>query len=268
MIAPSFVIDFEYPAIVSMIKKLGVSMVTELTFGAKITNVHYTEYIQDHPDQKYYIASPCPMIVSIIKAQYKELIKYLVPVCSPMGCQAKILNKIYPDYKIVFISPCRAKQTIEAKEYKDIIAETLTFKELKELFDQYGIKENDFENSDEKFDSIIESTTKIYPISGGLAKSAGLSNFIKEEEILIDDGIIKVKNILNEIKNGTTKYRFFDLLNCNGGCIGGADLNNKALTNDEKKSKILNYKQQMEKIIHDYKNHSHDVEDVDFSRKF
>lgn len=268
MIAPAFAIDFKYPAIISMIKKLGVSMVTELTFGAKMTNVHYAQYIESHKDQKYFIASPCPIVASMVKAQYKELVQYLVPVCSPMACQAKILNKLYPEYKVVFLAPCRAKQNIEAKEYKNEIAETLTFKELQELFDQNGIREEDFINSDEKFDSIIESTTKIYPISGGLVKSAGLSNIIKEEEILVDDGALKVRAILNEIKDGTTKYRFFDLLNCDGGCIGGAEINDKMIDNEEKKNRILNYKKQMESVVHEHKDHSGDVEGIDFSRKF
>ena len=94
MLAPSFVIDFKYPAIVGMLKKLGVSMVTELTFGAKMINLAYADYIKNNINQKYFISSTCPIVVSAIKTQYKELIKYLVPVISPMGAQAKILNKI------------------------------------------------------------------------------------------------------------------------------------------------------------------------------
>lgn len=267
MVAPSFVIGFKYPAIIGMLKKLGVSMVTELTFGAKMTNVHYADYVKSNPTQKYYIASPCPVVVSMIKTQYKELVQYLMPVCSPMGCQAKILNKLYPEYKLVFISPCRAKQNIEVKEYKDIIAESLTFKEIKELFDVNNIKEDDYLNCNEVFNSVIESSTKIYPISGGLACSANLKDIFKEEEILIDDGITNVKNVLNEIKNNTTKYKFFDLLNCDGGCIGGAEIDSQ-LSKDEKKQKILDYKLQMEKNTISHNDHSGDVDGIDFSRKF
>lgn len=268
MIAPSFVIDFKYPVIIGMLKKLGVSMVTELTFGAKMTNVYYSEYIKNNPNQEYYIASPCPIVVSIIKTQYKDLIKYLVPITSPMASQAKVLNYLYPDHKVVFLAPCRAKQNIEAKEYKDVISETLSFKDLQDIFNQNNIFENDYLDCNDKFDSILDNETRIYPISGGLATSAHIKNIISEDQILVDDGIINLKNILNDIKNGTTKYRFFDLLNCDGGCIGGAEIINNELTLEEKKSRVLKYKTQ----ITDTNNLICDIaditENVDFSRQF
>ena len=268
MLAPSFVIDFKYPAIIGMFKKLGVPMITELTFGAKMVNLAYADYIEKNINQKYFISSTCPLVVSFVKNQYKELVKYLVPVVSPMGAQARILNKTYFDYKIVFISPCRAKQNIEAKEYSDAIAEVITFKELKEIFDEKNIKEENFLNCKEKFDSIIDSNTKIYPVSGGLAKSSHLKNLIKEREIFVEDGTVNIKNVLEEIKNETTKYRFFDLLNCNGGCIGGPEINNKDISEEDKKSKILNYKKYMEEIIYCHNEHNEDVDGINFGKKF
>lgn len=270
MIAPSFVVDFKYPAIIGMLKKLGVSMVTELTFGAKMTNNNYFEYIKNHLDQKYYIASPCPVVVSLIKNQYPDLVKYIMPITSPMLSQAKVLKYLYSDYEIVFVSPCRAKQNIEAKEYKDCISETLSFKDLKDLFDKNNIFEEDYIDLDEKFDSISDNETRVYPISGGLSCSARIKEILKDSEILVDDGVLKVKTILEEIKNNTTKYRFFDLLNCDGGCIGGGEVINKNLSIEEKKSKIINYKDQLKTVKNN--NFNSDIDDViknvDFSRKF
>lgn len=270
MIAPSFVVDFKYPAIIGMLKKLGVSMVTELTFGAKMTNNNYFEYIKNHLDQKYYIASPCPVVVSLIKNQYPDLVKYIMPITSPMVSQAKVLKYLYSDYEIVFVSPCRAKQNIEAKEYKDCISETLSFKDLKDLFDKNNIFEEDYIDLDEKFDSISDNETRVYPISGGLSCSARIKEILKDSEILVDDGVLKVKTILEEIKNNTTKYRFFDLLNCDGGCIGGGEVINKNLSIEEKKSKIINYKDQLKTVKNN--NFNSDIDDViknvDFSRKF
>lgn len=270
MIAPSFVVDFKYPAIIGMLKKLGVFMVTELTFGAKMTNNNYFEYIKNHLDQKYYIASPCPVVVSLIKNQYPDLVKYIMPITSPMVSQAKVLKYLYSDYEIVFVSPCRAKQNIEAKEYKDCISETLSFKDLKDLFDKNNIFEEDYIDLDEKFDSISDNETRVYPISGGLSCSARIKEILKDSEILVDDGVLKVKTILEEIKNNTTKYRFFDLLNCDGGCIGGGEVINKNLSIEEKKSKIINYKDQLKTVKNN--NFNSDIDDViknvDFSRKF
>jgi iron only hydrogenase large subunit-like protein len=272
LIAPSFAIDFKFPNLIGMLKNLGADKITELTFGAKIVNEKYIEYIKNHPNQKYFIASPCPALVSLIKTQYKELTQYLVPVVSPFIAQTKIVKKVYPKHKIIFISPCKAKALIEAKEYKDIVDFVITYKELKQLFEEQGLKEKDFDNCKENFDSLILSKTKIYPISGGLASSSNIKNYFKENEILVSDGIKNIKNILDQIKNNSSKYKFFDLLSCDGGCIGGPEINNKNLAKEEKKEKILKYKTQMDKedVVSEshIDQHKKEIANIDFSRKF
>jgi hypothetical protein len=45
MLAPSFPIDFKAPNVIGMLHKLGFDKVTELTFGARIVNYWYAEYI-------------------------------------------------------------------------------------------------------------------------------------------------------------------------------------------------------------------------------
>ena len=109
LIAPTFPIDFKYPNLIGMLKKIGADKITELTFGAKIVNEEYIKYIEQNPSQKYYITSPCPTIVMMIKNQYPDLTKYLVPVVSPFIAQAETIKKLYPEHKIIFISPCKVK---------------------------------------------------------------------------------------------------------------------------------------------------------------
>jgi len=46
---------------------------------------------------------------------------------------------------------------------------------------------------------------------------------------------------LEAIRTGQSRYRFLDLLNCNGGCIGGPAINNKDLDLEKKKEIILKY---------------------------
>jgi len=244
MLAPSFPIDFEYPQIIGALKKLGFDKVCELTFGARMVNYSYVEYVKSRPDQKYYITSPCPTCVSLIKARYPELVQYLVPHVSPMVAMAKILKKYYPDHNIVFASPCLAKQAIEAPLHKDIINSVITFKELSQLLEEKKIEES---GKDYQFDSFYEEDTKIYPISGGLAQTAMLKNFFKDSEICITDEPKNLFNHFDEIKSGTTKYRFFDILNCPGGCIGGPALNNGKLSREEKEKRILDYRNLAEK---------------------
>ncbi|MFA5021617.1 MAG: [Fe-Fe] hydrogenase large subunit C-terminal domain-containing protein [Patescibacteria group bacterium] len=240
LLAPTFALDFKFPNIIGMLKQLGFDQVTELTYGARMVNWAYADYVKDHPDQKFFIASPCPTVVMFIKAQYPDLVKYLVPIVSPMVAMAKIYKKYHPDHKVIFISPCLAKENIEAPKFKEYIDAVITLKELKEIFDSQGIKEEDF-NKDYYFDFLVREYTKIYPVSGGLASTSHLSQLFKEGEILVTDGVENIKKALDDFKTGKSQYHFLDILNCPGGCIGGPAINNKDLSIEKKKEIINEY---------------------------
>lgn len=263
LLAPSFPIDFKYPAIIGMLRKLGFDEVTELTFGARMVNWWYVEYVKNNPNQKLFIASPCPTVTTFIKNNYPSLSQYLIPFASPMLAMAKIYKKHHPDSKVVFISPCFAKRTIEAPKHKDYIDLVLTYKELKELFDLEDIKEEDF-NRNYFFDSVIREYTKIYPVSGGLASTSGIEKLFKKSEILVDDGIINIKNILDQADKKDFQYRFLDILNCPGGCVGGPAINNKNFTQKERQDIIMNYiKESSEHILGSHKGALDYADDVD-----
>jgi iron only hydrogenase large subunit-like protein len=240
MLAPAFAIDFKYPNIIGMLRHLGFDKVTELTYGARMVNWSYADYIKDHPGQKFFISSPCPAVVSLIQAKYPELVEYLMPIVSPMAAMAMIYKKHHPDYKVVFISPCYAKEKIEAPKFPEFIDAVITLQELKQIFKDENIKEGDF-SKDYYFDSFIREYTKIYPISGGLASTSHLSKLFKKGEILVTDGASNLEKILDEVKTGQSKYRFLDLLYCDGGCIGGPGISNKDLSVEQKKKIILEY---------------------------
>ncbi len=268
MLAPAFPIDFKYPSIIGMLRELGFDFVTELTYGARMVNWSYAKYIEDNKDQKYFIASPCPMVVSLIENQYPELKKYLIPIVSPMASMAKIYKKHHPDHKVVFVSPCLAKKNVEAPKYPGFVDLVLTFEELKNIFEAEGIKNEDF-NRDYFFDSFIREYTKVYPISGGLANTAHINHFFKPEEILITDGITNIKTALEEIKSGQSPYRFIDILNCPGGCIGGPCLNNKALGEKEKKKRVEEYaKESSKRNLNGHEGIVDYADGVDFSISF
>ena len=67
MLAPTFAIDFKYPNVIGMLRGLGFKEVTELTFGARMVNWAYANYIKEHPDQRLFIASPCPTVVATVQ---------------------------------------------------------------------------------------------------------------------------------------------------------------------------------------------------------
>jgi iron only hydrogenase large subunit-like protein len=268
LLAPAFPIDFKYPDIIGMLRHLGFDKVTELTFGARMVNWAYAQYIKEHPKQKLFIASPCPTVVAFIQAQYPDFVKYLIPIVSPMASMAKIYKQNNEDYKVIFISPCFAKENIEAPKYKEFIDAVITFEELQEIFDAEGIDEKDF-NRKYYFDSLIREYTKIYPISGGLATTSHIGGLFKKDEILITDGIENIKKALEQIKSGEKKYRFLDILNCQGGCIGGPAINNKDLSIERKKEIIRNYAEESSKQnMGEHHGKVEQADGIDFSANF
>ncbi len=268
MLAPAFAIDFEYPNIIGMLRKLGFDKVVELTYGARMVNWWYVEYIKEHPDQKYYIASPCPTVVTFIKSKYPHLTQYMMPYASPMLSMARILKKHYPDFKIYFISPCLAKRNLEISQHGQEINGAITFKELDDIFTSNGIITDDY-NRQYQFDSLIHEYTKIYPISGGLARTSHLSKIFKEDEIFIDDGIVNIDPVLKQMSEGDSPYRFLDILNCNGGCIGGPAIVNQQLSVEDRKAKIKEYlNEASERDLGPHRGHLEYAEGIDLSVKF
>ncbi|OGJ12975.1 hypothetical protein A3K82_00950 [Candidatus Pacearchaeota archaeon RBG_19FT_COMBO_34_9] len=235
MLAPSFVVDFSYPNIISQLKGLGFDKVVELTFGAKMINREYHKILEH--SKELVISSVCPGIVETIKSKYPQYRKNLIPIDSPMIAMAKICRKIYPKHKVIFISPCNFKK-IEA-ENSDYVDYTIDYKELKNLLKKHKKKKN----NSETFDKFYNDYTKIYPLAGGLYKTAHLKNILKDDEAMVIDGIDRVMEFLD---NPDPKIKFLDVNFCKGGCIGGPCINSK-LPLILKKKKVLHYLKLAEK---------------------
>lgn len=266
MLAPSFPLNFRYPNIIGMLRAVGFDKVTEVTYGARMTNYYYAEYIRSHSDQKYFIASPCPTVVAFLANKYPDLVQYLMPIASPMTAMSKIYRKHHPEHKIVFLSPCFAKKTIEAPKYPEFLDYVITFQEMKALLDEKGIYEENF-NRDYYFDSLVREYTKIYPVSGGLASTSHISRLFKKSEIFINEGIANIEPIFQEMQAGQCKFRFLDILNCSGGCIGGPTVND-ALSIAERKLIIESYqKKSSEKTMGTHEGTLEDARGVEFSGK-
>ena len=231
MLAPSFVVDFSYPSIIYRLKKLGFDKVVELTFGAKMVNREYHEKLKK--SKGLLISSACPGVVSTVTNRFPQYKNKLAKIDSPMVAMAKICKKHFPKHKVVFISPCDFKK-IEAKtcDYVDYVIDV---EQLKELFRKHKIKKYNFKRG--KFDKFYNDYTKVYPLSGALAKTAHLKEVIHETEWTDIDGI---QDVMKFLEKPDKKIKFLDCLFCNGGCIGGPHTNKK-LSIPKKVKKIKGY---------------------------
>jgi len=230
LVAPSFVTNFSYPEIIHQLRELGIDKAVELTFGAKMVNREYHKILEQNP-KGLFIASTCPGIVEVIKTKFPKYEKNLIKVDSPMIAMGKICRKIYPNHKTVFISPCEyKKREAESSRYIDYV---IDYKQLEELFNKYNIKSK---RNHVCFDKFYNDYTKIYPLSGGLSKTAHLRGVLKPGEEKTVDGILEVMKFL---KNPDPKVRFLDCTFCHGGCIGGPYTSKAPIF--VKKIKLLRY---------------------------
>jgi len=219
LVAPSFVVNFEYPQFIHQLRDLGFDKVVELTFGDKMINREYHEQLSlqkkelRKKESNFLISTTCPGIVSIINEKYPQYVKNLIKIDSPMIAMAKICKKTYPKHKTCFTTPCNFKKTeAEDSKYIDYV---IDYQQLDELFLKNKIKMN---NNHIHFDKFYNDYTKIYPLSGGLSKTAHLKGVLKKGEEKTIDGIGGVMKFLD---SPDKKIRFLDCTFCKGGCIGG-----------------------------------------------
>lgn len=204
--------------------------------------INYCE--KEYPDILDHLSScksPHMMLGAMIKSHYAEV------------------NNIDPkDIYVVSIMPCVAKKGEKERDQmitdgmKDVDA-VLTTRELGKLIKMFGV---DFVNlKDEEFDQNLfgeyTGAGVIFGASGGVMEAAlrtvvdvlsGDSldyieyysvrgqRGLKEAKVTIGDKTVYVavahsmtiaKPLLDEIRAGTSKYHFIEIMGCPGGCING-----------------------------------------------
>lgn len=269
IVAPSFPASFpdSEGKFISAIRKLGFNYVGEAAFGADLISNYYIKYLEK-TDNKTIISSPCPAIYNWIEKYFVEIVDNLANVVSPMIAMGRYLKKNFgSDIKVVFIGPCIAKKS----EYRDenvsgAIDAVLTFKELKELFNEKNINLDELENSN--FDPPYAYMGKAYPLTGGLLKTTNRHGDILEKEIIIVEGKDRVGEILQEIADKKIQSKFIDILFCEG-CINGPAIDS-SLNYYSKREKVISYIEEnintFDKRI--WKSTLYNNRDLDLSRKF
>jgi len=239
MLAPSFPIMFDYPGIITRLKKLGFGYVMEVSEGAKKTNEELVDLMMKNPKSRY-ITTPCPTIVRMVKKQMPEYAKYFTHgVDSPMVATAKIAREKFPEYRPVFIGPCIVKKMEAKEDIPELGIIVVTYTEILQVFEKFKIEEEI--NFEDKFDVAGTGATRLYPVDGGLSHSSGVLDKLGEGAVKI---VSSWKNCIEAIRDfdTNTKIRLLDILFCDGGCIGGPGIKS-GFTPQEKKQKILDYYQ-------------------------
>lgn len=211
------------------LKKIGFTDMVEVAFFADMLTLKEANEFSSHVLSKgdFMITSCCcPMWMAMLKKVYNDLIKHVSPSVSPMIAAGRVMKKLNPSCKVVFIGPCIAKKS-EAKE-KDLIYDidyVLTFAELKDIFEALFIKPSECN----------EDISTEYASRGGrlYAKSGGVSIAVSDvvERLYPDkdkylkpicaNGIKECKELLSKAQNGQVSANFLEGMGCIGGCVGG-----------------------------------------------
>ena len=217
IVAPAFIANYpkDYKKIFGYLKQLGVVDIYPVSFGADITTWAYIKYIKQ-TGQTGLISQPCPAIVNYIEHYQPELIKQLMPIQSPMLCEAIYLKKYQNvDEDLVFLSPCIAKKDeITDSNTKGFVKYNVTFKKLmNEIRGKYA-------TAPECEETVSYGLGSRYPHPGGLKENVNF--FLGNVPVLQVEGEHEAYRFLDSYVNRTTDKPFLvDILNCQKGCLRG-----------------------------------------------
>ncbi|NLV18798.1 MAG: 4Fe-4S dicluster domain-containing protein [Bacteroidetes bacterium] len=229
LIEPSIASEFDditdYRKFVAMIRSLGFDYVHEVSFGVDLIASKYAELFSE-AEGKYYITANCPAIVKLIEKFHPEIASNLAPIVSPMIATAMVVKELYgEDVITIQIGPC-----IDAKDealiYRSgrLVDGVLTFIELRQLFDEYGIQERLVKMSE--FDPPYGYWGALYPVPAGIIQAGGLKRDMISSRVITASGKEDALEAINDFdKYIDTLRHHFNLFFCHG-CLLGPGMEN------------------------------------------
>lgn len=255
----------EESQIVTGLKLLGFDIVEEAVIGTSIVVDYYKKYLKEGIYENL-ITTSCPSANYMIEKYYPSLIKYMVPIVSPMIAHGKLLKHKYGmDSFVVYIGPCIARK-VEANDsqYMSVIDSVLTFQELGEWFKEAGIKLNNLES--QPFDNISYKRSK-FPLEG-IVLTNDMEESSKKYEMIRVMGSDRCKSILDYIEKENVKGVCVELNICEEGCINGTGMpkdDTSYYTREKRVNRYIDKKK-------NYSNIDIEIEDVnkniDFTKLF
>ncbi|MDP4207186.1 MAG: [Fe-Fe] hydrogenase large subunit C-terminal domain-containing protein [Bacteroidota bacterium] len=211
----------DYRKFVEMIRRLGFTYVCEASFGVDLVAHKYAQLFANNKG-KYYITANCPSVCFYIEKYHPELIENLAPIVPPMIAAAKVVHKRYgDDTRIVYIGACISKKK-SAKRYQRTdgqVDAVLTFRELRQLFTEFDIKESKLEFSE--FDPPFGNKGSLYPISNGVLQAANISEDLLKGSVITVEGRKNMIDAVHELeKHPQMINRHFNLF-YDEGCLMG-----------------------------------------------
>ncbi|MDR3214960.1 MAG: 4Fe-4S dicluster domain-containing protein [Bacilli bacterium] len=230
-VAPAFVGQFGPQVTVEKLNaamsKLGFAGVVEVAIGADLCTVEEAQdFIEKVPSELPFMAtSCCPAWASMAKKQFPEQANCISMALTPMVLTGRLIKKVHPGCKVVFIGPCSAKK-LEAsrKSVRSDIDFVLTFEELVGMFEAMAIDLNDLEDKEMDFEASEDG--RGFAVAGGVATA--VLDCIKREQpdrevnVIKADGLRECSKMMMVAKAGKYDGYLLEGMACPGGCVAGA----------------------------------------------
>jgi iron only hydrogenase large subunit-like protein len=208
--------------VVAALLHIGFDEIFEVPLAADYVTHAVQDYIALHGAGPW-ISASCPAVVRLIQVRYPELIKYIIPVESPMEVAAFLARKQAAgrlgleeeQIGVWFITPCAAKVTAihQPEGLRRSNADgAFAIKDLYgDLLRQISLE------------SVSATDFRASGIGLGWGRAGGENIAVAVENHLAVDGVHSLISLFDEMEMGKLRdICFLECQACIGGCVGGA----------------------------------------------
>ena len=217
----AYIGTFKEPAnFIAALRELGFDSVLECAAASEKVTDLYIDYINKNAGkQKYFISSTCPATYIFIEKYHHDILKYLMPIASPMVLMGRVIKEKYPDCMAVYIGPCLSKKyETFPKEGAEVDAH-ITFVEILKMFRKKEVVMSVMPPSVP--DVVPAHSGQTYSISGDMWPSLTKTIEGNGYGVLRVSGMDKIKELFTSIENGTLENCYIGISACTESCING-----------------------------------------------
>jgi two-component system NtrC family sensor kinase len=268
-VAPTFpaVLDVGTPGqLVTALKKLGFHEVWESAVGGDLVFKEYKKWLLQNND-KFWISSFCPSLVLYVEKFAPQFVERLVPVISPMAAVGMTIKELRgSDIKVVFIGACISRiHERMSPHIHGAVDFVLTYHDIRDILKERGIDREEQEPSD--FDGPRPGQGRLLSVAGGMSQCIGFEQDLLNLDYVVEAGPDRAMRAIHQLKEGTIRSHFLDLLFCKG-CINGPMVDRNISGPSRKQIFVDFIKSQDKNHWMDQKSISKRLKTLDFKRDF
>jgi len=208
-------------------KQLGFDGVYEVSIGADLCTIEEAEdYLRNVPDKlKFMATSCCPAWSVMAKKEYPEHRENISMALTPMVYTARLVKKMHPDCKIVFVGPCSAKKLEASREsVRSDVDFVLTFEELNGMFTAKNVDFAKLKQAELKNETSADG--RGFAVMGGVAQAVvnACQKIAPEREVKVfaAQGLDNCRKMLKDAVEGKYDGYLLEGMACPMGCVSGA----------------------------------------------